>query len=317
MAFLFLHVCNHRGPGVDLGLLLLLPATTRPRLAATHLSCLLGAIAGTALFGMGSPDPRVLFVLEWSLLLAAPVVLWGCCERFARLFERGEAVAEEPSPSAGIAVLPRWFVFLRAGALAFAVLGGARLAALNATTPVTPAVANFFTTEQAVQVIEALANRAPGLLREDDLKPDHVMHDFHEMKLSASGTARPVFPAQDKILVLPVRLEVPVYYLPRNTVIPHWSRLFLPCDHDRTVCFFYVDGVLEPHYGAFYTPVSFRGFVPRRLMMTQAILVCRVSYDPSRQSCEEPLFLEGLALIPMDEGRHPRMDRAYEVSRPN
>jgi hypothetical protein len=314
LAILFQRACVRFGPGLDLALLLLLPATALPRLAAIHVTGLLGSIAGAALFGMGTPDARILFVLQWGLLVAPPVVLWGCCERLAGLLKIVELPGQAVLPAAASEVLPRWFVLLRIGVVAFAVIGGIRLAALNVMTQIPPAHPQYFTAEQAAHVVDALSRYAPGVLHESELVPTQILTDGGKLNLKlVPGTTRPVFPTQDKTLVLPVRLMDMPYYVPGNTLIPHWSRFFVPREYDRTVCFFYMDGVPAPHYGSFYTPVSFRGFVPRRLMMKHVALVCRVSCDLSKQSTNEPLFLDGLAVIPVDEGLKPCMNDAYVV----
>jgi hypothetical protein len=320
----FVIACRSGNVGLDVVFLLLLPLVARSGAAVLHVLGLLGTILGVALFGMGNPDPRLLFVLEWGFVLSALACLHGCCTWAVGLIESNRAVEPTRSPAGDELPIihpgqcPRWFVVLRAIVVGFVVVSSGRLAILNATTTLPPSAPRFFTSQQATSLVEAVHLRAPELLHVADRQPNQVLCrigsldrlKIHELEAALAG-------AEGKVLVLPIRLLDYQYYLPENMALPHWSRYVTARDHPRTICYFQVNGIPTPKFGDPFVPVVFRGYVPRRLYEQDAVLICRVHLDSAYQSTDEVVHFEGIALIPMDAGWHPRFDEGYYPAHPD
>jgi hypothetical protein len=309
----FLFACKRREASLDLFMLLLLPLVTcRPAAALLHVLGLLGSIMGVAMFGMTGGDPRLLFVLEWGFLLSPVVFLWGLSARMTRFLETATA-HEPPLLSAGMTssgmvspILPRWFVVVRAGVMGFLVVGGVRLAVLNAMNTKPPTAPRLLTPDEAIRSLREFDHHAPGLLRRADLQQDQILTRFREQDKSAS---------HNKILVLPIRLFDYPYYLPKNVHLSHWSPYFTARDYDRTVSYFSWGGGFDRKTRGYCYPVLFPGFLPGNLYDQDALLICRVHFDPGTPF--EQILFEGIALIPMDESRNLRLDDAYFTTHPH
>ncbi len=312
IALAFLLACTKSGAWLDLAALLLLPLVVRRRVILVHVVGVLGAILGVAMFGMGNPDPRLLFSLEWGFLLSSLACLHGCCSRAMRCLAPADLIDEgrAPAPATEPGLLLRFYSVLRVAALIFVVVSGVRLAILNATTPTPSYSPHLLDEDQALQVVRAFDRHAPGMLRQDDLRAGQVWQHIRELETSSRSD-------QNKILVLPIRLVGTTYYLPENTVLSHWSRFFTSRDYDRSVCYFNQVGVPAPKFGPYFAPVLFPGFVPPRLTDRDVVLICRMNFDLTYRKTGEELLLEGIALIPTDEQRNLLFDDAYFATHPH
>lgn len=297
--YLFSSACRTKGIGLDVVALLLLPFVCRPAVSTVFLVVALSSVFGIAMFGMDGRDPRMLYMIQWYFILAELASLGGCCSWMLRRIAASPAPVADTVPAAS----PRWFVYGYSLVASAALLTLGWLAILTTQTTVPEPRAQMLSPEEGLRILRDFDQYHPNLLPAEDISTD---------KLRCTRDPDAWFSAsKDKLVLFPVRIHEPTYQLPKDVVLPHWSRNFLPRTYDRTLCFFQFDGVPFPKNCNFHIPAMYSGYVPEDYIHRDCFVLCRVRYEPKHGDTDEDSIFEGIAIIPRNADKTPNYSAAY------